>query len=82
MSDIPATSAAAETSDGPELSDRPETSPVTDATDAPELPRTVADEGAESFFHGLPRENCPYPPGADERAEWLAGWDKAAASPA
>ncbi len=48
-------------------------------TDEPDLPRTVADEGAASFLRGLPREDCPYPPGADEREEWLAGWDRAAA---
>jgi ribosome modulation factor len=44
-----------------------------------ELPRTVSDEGRDAWLKGLPREDCPYPPGADERAAWLAGWDKAAA---
>jgi ribosome modulation factor len=48
-------------------------------TDEAELPQSVSDEGAASFLHGLPREHCPYPPGADEREAWLAGWDQAAA---
>jgi ribosome modulation factor len=69
-------------SDNTETSAVSETSAVTETNDEPELPRTVADEGADSFLHGLPREDCPYPPGADEREEWLAGWEKAAASPA
>lgn len=43
------------------------------------LPRNVYDEGTDSFMQGLPRENCPYPPGADERERWLTGWDVAAA---
>ncbi len=42
-------------------------------------PRNVADEGAASFGHGLPREDCPYPPGSEDREGWLAGWDRAAA---
>ncbi len=42
-------------------------------TDEVELPQTVSDEGTDSFLRGLPREDCPYPPGADEREEWLAG---------
>jgi ribosome modulation factor len=43
-------------------------------------PRNVADEGRDSCLRGLPREDCPYPPGTDEREAWLAGWDKAAGS--
>jgi len=43
-------------------------------------PYSVADEGADAFLRGLPRENCPYPPGADEREIWLSGWDRAAGS--
>ena len=47
-------------------------------TDEAELPQTVSDEGTDSFLRGLPREDCPYPPGADEREGWLTGWDLAA----
>ena len=45
----------------------------------PELPRAVADEGRISFDRGLPRDDCPYPPGSEDREEWLLGWDRAAA---
>jgi ribosome modulation factor len=48
-------------------------------TDEAELPQTVSNEGTDSFLRGLPREDCPYPPGADEREAWLTGWDLAAA---
>ena len=48
-------------------------------TDEPKLPRNVSDEGTASFLRGLPREDCPYPPGSEEREEWLSGWDQAAA---
>jgi ribosome modulation factor len=47
-------------------------------TQETELPQTVSDEGTDSFLKGLPRENCPYPPGSGERDAWLTGWDKAA----
>jgi len=47
-------------------------------TDGGELPQSVSDEGTVSFLQGLPREDCPYPPGADEREGWLTGWDLAA----
>ena len=47
-------------------------------TDECERPKSVSDEGTDSYLRGLTRENCPYPPGADERAEWLTGWDLAA----
>jgi ribosome modulation factor len=47
-------------------------------TDEIELPQSVSDEGRDSFSWGLPREDCPYPPGANERDAWLAGWDLAA----
>jgi ribosome modulation factor len=50
-----------------------------DMTDEPEMPRNVSDEGTASFWHGLPRDDCPYPPGSEDRAEWLSGWDQAAA---
>ena len=36
-------------------------------------------EGRGAFLRGLPRENCPYPPDATEREEWLNGWDRALA---
>jgi ribosome modulation factor len=42
------------------------------------LPNTIADEGRDSYLAGIPRQNCPYPPGAAERDAWLSGWDKAA----
>jgi ribosome modulation factor len=42
------------------------------------LPMNVSDEGTASYLRGLPREDCPYPPGSDECEEWLSGWDKAA----
>lgn len=48
-------------------------------THTPRLPHSVEEEGADAFEHGLPRRNCPYPPGADERDAWLSGWDRAAA---
>ncbi len=48
-------------------------------TDEADLPDSVSGEGAASFSRGLPREDCPYPPGADEPDEWLAAWDRAAA---
>jgi ribosome modulation factor len=48
-------------------------------TDETELPETVSDEGAASYLRGLPLEDCPYPPGTDEREEWLTGWDLAVA---
>ena len=51
---------------------------VADMTDEDELPQSVSDEGTDSFLRGLPREDCPYPPGADEREAWLTGWDLAA----
>jgi len=51
-------------------------------TEEPKLPRNVSDEGSASFSRGLPREDCPYPPGSEDREEWLSGWDKAAARPA
>jgi len=47
-------------------------------TDEVGLPKTVSDEGRDSYLQGWPREDCPYPPDADERAAWVAGWDKAA----
>jgi ribosome modulation factor len=47
-------------------------------TDEAKLPQTVSDEGADSILRGLPREDCPYPPGAAEREAWLTGWDLAA----
>jgi ribosome modulation factor len=42
------------------------------------LPKSVFDEGVASYLHGLPREDCPYPPDADEREPWLEGWDQTA----
>ena len=48
-------------------------------TDDPGPPRNVSDEGTASFLHGLPREDCPYPPDSEDREEWLSGWDHAAA---
>lgn len=47
-------------------------------SDEQPLPNTVFDEGAASYTQGLPREDCPYPPDADERAPWLDGWDHTA----
>jgi ribosome modulation factor len=47
--------------------------------DDPALPQNVSDEGTASFLQGLPREDCPYPPGSEDRDEWLSGWDQAAA---
>ncbi len=45
----------------------------------PQLPQGAFSEGADCYVAGLPRKDCPYPPGADEREEWLAGWDQTAA---
>ena len=38
----------------------------------------IFSEGKDSYLQGLPRENCPYPPHADEREAWLKGWDHGA----
>jgi len=43
------------------------------------LPQNVFTEGADSCARGLPRGDCPYPPGSAERDQWLAGWDQTAA---
>jgi ribosome modulation factor len=48
-------------------------------TKEPEPPQNVSDEGAASLLHGLPREDCPYPPASEDREEWLSNWDRAAA---
>jgi ribosome modulation factor len=48
-------------------------------THEPDLPEGVYAEGRASFAQGWPRQDCPYPPDADEREEWLRGWDDAAA---
>ena len=50
--------------------------------ETPQLPHGVYSEGANSFWHGLPLENCPYPPGTNERKAWLAGWDQMAGNDA
>jgi ribosome modulation factor len=42
------------------------------------LPKGAFDEGRASYLHGLPREDCPYPPDSDEREPWLEGWDQTA----
>jgi ribosome modulation factor len=42
------------------------------------LPKCVIEEGVASYLHGLPREDCPYPPGSDEREQWLEGWGQTA----
>jgi ribosome modulation factor len=47
-----------------------------------EEPTGAASEGADSFMRDIPRENCPYPPGSDDREDWLRGWDQAAAGTA
>ncbi len=44
--------------------------------DEPQLPEGVFSEGGDSYRRGLPREDCPYPPGSTERDEWLNGWDQ------
>jgi ribosome modulation factor len=41
------------------------------------LPSNVSDEGVASFLQGVRRDDCPYPPGSDDRESWLEGWDKA-----
>lgn len=48
--------------------------------DEPQLPKGVFSEGADSYLHGVPRENCPYPPDSIERAEWFDGWNQTAAT--
>jgi ribosome modulation factor len=40
---------------------------------------SIYSAGADSFAQGWKREDCPYPPDAGEREEWLRGWDEAAA---
>jgi hypothetical protein len=35
------------------------------------LPKSIRAEGMASYLHGLPRENCPYPPDSDEREPGL-----------
>ncbi|HEX3348008.1 MAG TPA: Rmf/CrpP family protein [Acetobacteraceae bacterium] len=49
-------------------------------TDEPDLPTSVYDEGVDSFRQGVPRDDCPYPPGAGEREDWLRGWDETASA--
>ena len=39
---------------------------------------SVYQEGFDSFDHGLPRDNCPYPPDSEDREDWLRGWNDAA----
>lgn len=34
-------------------------------------------EGRDSHTRGIVLSECPYPPGSNERAEWLAGWQDA-----
>jgi hypothetical protein len=46
--------------------------------DEPALPEDVLSEGEASYQRGLPREDCPYPPGSEERDAWLTDWDRAA----
>jgi ribosome modulation factor len=43
-----------------------------------QLPKGVVSEGADSYLRGLPREDCPYPPGSAEREDWIEGWNQAA----
>ncbi len=50
-------------------------------SEKPQLPKGAWSEGKDSFNRGLPREDCPYPPGIEERDDWLRGWDAAAARP-
>ncbi len=51
-------------------------------TEDADPPTGALTEGADAFERGWPRENCPYPPDAEDREAWLAGWDKAAADAA
>jgi ribosome modulation factor len=46
--------------------------------DEPQPLKGVHLEGAQACRLGLPRQNCPYPPGSTEREAWLDGWNKAA----
>ena len=34
------------------------------------------DEGLDAFGRGVPRKDCPYPIGSDEREDWEEGWDQ------
>lgn len=36
---------------------------------------TPFDEGLDAYGRDVPREDCPYSEGSDEREEWLEGWD-------
>jgi hypothetical protein len=40
-------------------------------------PKGIVSEGADSYLRGLPREDCPYPPGSAEREERIEGWNQA-----
>jgi ribosome modulation factor len=34
-------------------------------------------EGLDAYGRGVPRSDCPYPQGSDEREIWFNGWDDA-----
>jgi ribosome modulation factor len=34
-------------------------------------------EGEDACARGVPRSDCPYPQGSQERVAWLEGWDDA-----
>ena len=40
-------------------------------------PTDAYNEGLDAFARGVPRSDCPYPQGSDEREIWLGGWDDA-----
>ncbi|WP_336490453.1 ribosome modulation factor [Methylobacterium nigriterrae] len=39
--------------------------------------RDPFEEGIEAHADGIPRSDCPYREGSEERVEWLRGWDEA-----
>ena len=39
-------------------------------------PRDPYGEGMEAHSRRIPRDACPYADAGDDRAGWLAGWDR------
>jgi ribosome modulation factor len=37
----------------------------------------IFQQGVEAYGAGIARDNCPYPPGTEEREVWQDGWDEA-----
>jgi hypothetical protein len=38
----------------------------------------AVEEGADAYWRGVPRSDCPYPTDTRDGRDWLLGWDTAA----